>query len=48
MVSVFLSRSSNFEDFQPLELDHLDGVKLFKNQPGRYARIARGARCIDS
>lgn len=26
-----------------LELDHLDGAKLFKNQPGRYARVARGA-----
>ncbi|CAF0961768.1 unnamed protein product [Rotaria sordida] len=25
------------------ELDHLDGAKLFKNQPGRYARVARGA-----
>jgi signal recognition particle subunit SRP54 len=25
------------------ELDHLDGAKLFKNQPGRHARVARGA-----
>ena len=26
-----------------LELDHLDGAKLFKNQPGRCNRVARGA-----
>lgn len=26
-----------------IELDHLDGAKLFKNQPGRYNRVARGA-----
>ncbi|CAF0813666.1 unnamed protein product [Adineta ricciae] len=25
------------------ELDHLDGAKLFKTQPGRCARVARGA-----
>ena len=25
------------------ELDHPDGAKLFRNQPGRSARIARGA-----
>ncbi len=29
--------------FVKTELDHLDGAKLFKNQPGRYARVARGA-----
>jgi len=29
--------------FVKTELDHLDGAKLFKNQPGRCARVARGA-----
>lgn len=42
IVFIFFSLSLSLS-LKILELDHLDGVKLFKNQPGRYERIARGA-----
>ncbi|CAF1314832.1 unnamed protein product [Rotaria sordida] len=31
------------DSMNDIELDHIDGAKLFKSQPGRYTRVANGA-----